>query len=121
MKTWFKNNKKKISAIASRAIRTIAQTAVSMITVGQMVTEVDWLTILSVSITAGLVSVLTSIAGGTPEVEVGHRDGNAIVQTFPDGEKYLKVELNNEDVNDIKNKEYIRMRVKQENVIDSHE
>lgn len=52
-----------------RAIKTIAQTAVSMLTVGQAVLEVDWLNVISVSAVAGLISLLTSIATGLPEVE----------------------------------------------------
>ena len=51
-----------------RAIKTMAQTAVSMITVGQAVMEVNWLNVLSVSIVAGVLSLLTSIAG-LPEVD----------------------------------------------------
>ena len=51
-----------------RAIKTIAQTAVSMLTVGQAVLDVDWLNVISVSAVAGLISLLTSIATGLPEV-----------------------------------------------------
>jgi len=46
----------------------MAQTAVSLITVGNLVTDMDWLAILSISVTSGIASVLTSIAG-IPEVE----------------------------------------------------
>lgn len=46
-----------------RAIKTMAQTAISLITVGQAFTEVDWLTTGSVSLTAGILSLLTSLAG----------------------------------------------------------
>ena len=59
-KQWFK-------AASIRALKTMAQTAVSMITVGQAVMEVSWLNVLSVSATAGIISILTSI-GGIPEV-----------------------------------------------------
>lgn len=52
-----------------RAIKTIAQTAVSMLTVGQAVLDVDWLNVISVSAVAGVISILTSIATGLPEVE----------------------------------------------------
>ena len=60
-KNWFK-------AAAVRALKTIAQTAVGMLT-GNMVgiMEVDWIAVLSVSAMAGIVSILTSI-GGLPEV-----------------------------------------------------
>ena len=62
-RTWF-------HAAAIRALKTIAQTAVSMLT-GNMVgiLEVDWLGVLSVSAMAGIVSLLTSVAG-LPEVKV---------------------------------------------------
>ena len=56
-------------ASAIRAIKTIAQTALSMLTVGQAVLDVDWLNVISVSAVAGLISVLTSIATGLPEVD----------------------------------------------------
>lgn len=52
-----------------RAIKTIAQTALSLLTVGQAVLDVDWLNVISVSAVAGLISLLTSIATGLPEVE----------------------------------------------------
>lgn len=55
-------------AAGVRAIKTVAQTAVSMLTVGQAFLDVNWLSIISVSVTAGIISVLTSIAG-LPEVE----------------------------------------------------
>ena len=51
-----------------RAIKTVAQTAVSMLTVGQYFTDVDWVGIASISAVAGVISLLTSLAG-LPEVE----------------------------------------------------
>lgn len=51
-----------------RAIKTFAQTAVAMITVGQMITEVNWIQIIGVSATSAVISILTSVAG-IPEVE----------------------------------------------------
>ena len=60
--------KKWLEAAGIRAIKTMAQTAVSMLTVGQALIEVDWLSVLSISVTAGIISILTSIAG-LPEVE----------------------------------------------------
>ena len=52
-----------------RAIRTICQTAVATIGTAMVVTEVDWKYVLSASLLAGLLSVLTSIATGLPEVD----------------------------------------------------
>lgn len=59
-----------LKASAIRAIKTVAQTAVGMLT-GSMVglMEVDWIAVASVSAMAGVVSMLTSIAG-LPEVKV---------------------------------------------------
>lgn len=51
-----------------RAIKTVAQTAVSLITVGATMTEVDWVTVGSVSLVAGILSLLTSVAG-LPEMK----------------------------------------------------
>lgn len=54
-------------AAAIRAIRTCAQTAVSVIGVSAVMSEVDWLYVGSASLLAGILSVLTSIATGLPE------------------------------------------------------
>lgn len=51
-----------------RAVKTFAQTAVSMLTVGQAVMEVNWVNVLSISAVSAVISVLTSIAG-LPEVD----------------------------------------------------
>lgn len=53
-----------------RAIKTIAQTATSLITVGVTMTEVDWVMVGSASLLAGILSILTSIATGMPECAV---------------------------------------------------
>lgn len=50
-----------------RAIKTVAQTAVAMIGTTAMFSEVNWVVVVSASVLAGLLSVLTSI-GGLPEV-----------------------------------------------------
>ena len=60
--------KKWIKAAGVRAVKTMAQTAVSLITVGNLITELDWVSIIGISATAGVVSMLTS-AAGLPEVE----------------------------------------------------
>ena len=51
-----------------RALKTFAQTALSMLTVGQAVLDVNWINVLSVSAIASLISMLTSLAG-LPEVD----------------------------------------------------
>lgn len=58
-----------LKAAGVRAIKTVAQTAVGMLT-GEMVglLDADWLAVLSVAAMAGVVSLLTSVAG-LPELE----------------------------------------------------
>lgn len=57
-----------IKAALVRAVKTIAQTAVATIGTATVFSEVNWIMILSASLLAGLLSILTSIAG-LPEVE----------------------------------------------------
>ena len=57
-----------IKAAGIRAIKTVAQTAVGMITVGAAISEINWVYVASVSAVAGVASLLTSLAG-IPEVE----------------------------------------------------
>lgn len=57
-----------VKALIIRAIWTMAEAALSMITIGATVTEVQWGHILSVSLVAGVYSVLKSVVTGLPEV-----------------------------------------------------
>lgn len=57
-----------IEAAGVRAIKTIAQTAVAMIGTGYILSDVDWLKVASASTVAGILSLLTSIAG-LPELK----------------------------------------------------
>lgn len=61
-----------------RAVRTICQTAVATIGTAMAVTEVNWLYVLSASTLAGILSILTSVATGLPEVEAGELLGTGI-------------------------------------------
>lgn len=66
--------KKWLKAAAIRAAKTMAQTAVATIGTTALITEVNWLVVLSASALAGALSVLTSLAG-LPEVDNGSTDG----------------------------------------------
>lgn len=56
-------------AAMNRAIRTIAQTAVATIGTSAVMADINWIAVGSASLLAGLLSVLTSIATGLPEVK----------------------------------------------------
>lgn len=62
-----------IKAAAVRAVKTVAQTAVATIGTATVLGEVNWLMILSASALAGILSLLTSVAG-LPEVNSGDTD-----------------------------------------------
>ncbi len=56
-----------VKAAGVRAVKTMAETALSMLTVGQAVMDINWANVASVSATAGLISLFISIKG-LPEV-----------------------------------------------------
>ncbi|MDO5131277.1 MAG: holin [Prevotellaceae bacterium] len=66
MRTWLK-------AAGIRAIKTVAQTAVAMIGTSVVVSDVNWVAVVSASALAGALSILTSVAG-LPEVEVNEEE-----------------------------------------------
>lgn len=57
-----------VKAAAVRAVKTAAEVALSMLTVGQAVLDVNWLNVISVSAVAMVISILISIKG-LPEVK----------------------------------------------------
>ena len=65
MKDW----KKFLVAALIRAVRTLAQTAIATIGTTALLTEVNWAVVASASGLAAVLSILTSIATGLPEVD----------------------------------------------------
>ncbi len=61
MKEWFK-------AAGVRAIKTIAQTAIATIGTAAVLGDVNWVMVASSAALAGVLSLLTSVATGLPEV-----------------------------------------------------
>lgn len=60
--------KKWLKAAGVRALKTVAQTAVATIGTSAVLGEVDWVTVASTSALAGVISLLTSVAG-LPELK----------------------------------------------------
>ncbi len=61
--------KKFIRAMIIRAARTICQTAIATIGTAAVLADVNWPIVLSASLLSGILSILTSIATGLPEVD----------------------------------------------------
>ena len=57
-----------IKAAGIRALKTVAQTAVSLIGIGTVMSDINWAQVLSASLLAGILSLLTSVAG-LPELK----------------------------------------------------
>ena len=64
------NWKNWIKAAGIRAIKTVAQTAVATIGTSAVIGDVNWLVVASASTLAGVLSLLTSVAG-LPELKAG--------------------------------------------------
>ena len=69
-KEWWK-------AAGIRAIKTVAQTAVATIGTTALISEVNWVVVLSASLLAGVLSLLTSIAG-LPEVNTKSKNESEV-------------------------------------------
>ena len=64
MKTFWK-------CAAIRAVKTVAQSAVALIPAAISIVDVDWKVVVGSALLSGVVSILTSVATGLPEVTEG--------------------------------------------------
>ena len=58
-----------LKAAADRALRTVCQTAAATIGTAAVLSAVDWRMVVSASLLAGVLSILTSVATGLPEAD----------------------------------------------------
>ena len=77
-----------IKASIIRAIRTVCQTAVAVIGTAFVLTDVHWGVVVSASLLAGILSVLTSVATGLPEVDLADWDDDEVDEEYEEGETY---------------------------------
>mgnify|MGYP006381863437 CR=1 FL=1 len=68
VKTRDRSMRRWIKKAGVRAVRTVAQTAAAMIGTAVVLSDVNWLEVVSASVLAGILSVLMSVAG-LPELK----------------------------------------------------
>lgn len=91
-----------IKCAAIRAIKTVCQTAIATIGTAVVMTDVNWVMVLSASALAGLLSILTSITTGLPEVDVldFEEEGLEILDEIMEDENYIGEDFYNEEVDE---------------------
>ena len=78
------NIKEWLKAAGIRAIKTVSQTAIAMLSTSVLLGDVEWIKLLSASALSGILSILTSVAG-LPEVPKINESGEEINNGY-DGE-----------------------------------
>lgn len=68
-------NKKWLRASLVRALRTVAQTALATIGTSVLLSDVNWVSVVSASLLSGIISILMSLSG-LPEVDNEKEGGN---------------------------------------------
>lgn len=103
-----------LKAALIRAIRTAAQVALGMFTVGLGIKEVDWLNILSVAAVSAIYSIITSIATKLPELEPGtpqQPEGSLIIDDMNGDTPFVAVNLGQQRLEDVAKKKQIVLDV----------
>ena len=97
-----------IKAAGVRAIKTLAQTAVATIGTSAAMGDVNWKMVLSASLLAAILSLLTSVAG-LPEVDKS--DGTIVVNNDDPTKDVYTLQYNG-DINEIANRKSVTFTVK---------
>ena len=103
-----------LKAALIRALRTAAQVALGMFTVGMALHEVEWLKLLSVAATAAIYSLITSAATNLPELDkdVLPPDGSIVVDESDPDLYGVAINFGNKTMDDIVNKKQVVLDVK---------
>lgn len=96
-----------VYASGTRAVKTMAQTALGMFTVGAALDEITWTHVISVSVVSGLYSILTSLATGIPETK---SDGTFQVDTSNEDKDTYMVEFDTHP-EDLQKQKYVKLKV----------
>lgn len=102
-----KLTKEWILATLVRAIKTAAEVALGMLTIGKGLTDFDWLQILSVAAVAGVYTILSCIVFGVPEAE---SDGVLMVDSQGEKQKWL-FNVSDTVIDNITSKKSIRLTI----------
>lgn len=103
-------NKEFAISAAIRAIRTMAQTALSFITIGALMSEINWISVASTAVVAGVYSILTSLVTGLPETSVDSVGELTVVEEGEGSHPQILLQLDSEKSLDvIKTKKSVRL------------
>lgn len=109
-----------LKAALIRAIRTAAQVALGMFTVGMAVNEVQWMQVLSVAAVSAIYSLITSIATDLPELDkVSLTPDGSLTIDESDPDVYgMFVNLGNKSLEEVSKKKQIVLEVKTGSVVE---
>lgn len=108
-----------LKAALIRALRTAAQVALGMFTVGMAVHEIDWMHVLSVTVVAAIYSIITSIATDLPELDKGSKtpipDGSLVIDNADPDLYGVAVNFGQKTLEDIAQKDTVTLEVTVDN------
>ena len=107
-----------LKAALIRALRTAAQVALGMFTVGMAIHEIDWMHVLSVTVVAAIYSIITSIATDLPELGSGKTpvpNGSLVIDDADPDLYGVAVNFGQKTLEDIAKKDTVTLEVTVDN------